>query len=286
MIPVTKLKQNLDINKNLGEVIEVMKLASTLQFNQFRSSREPFVEFIYSLEAIFTFLSQKLPHNKFLETHSPAPSAIILISSDEGFLGELNVSLVNRLVDSRREDDRIFVLGRLGEEYLNELKISSTVFPSVTEKLEFERIEAVRDHILPLYIKGEISKVHVVYTRFVNITSQQIEFENLLPLTATVPSEAETNRAAASKKEFLFEPDIDTVIEGWVRLWVLFKLSQIFWSSKLAEFAARIMHLEGSIQELNKTNRHLQLEYFKYLHSISDKTISEIYASRLIRRNA
>jgi len=50
----------------------------------------------------------------------------------------------------------------------------------------------------------------------------------------------------------------------------------------LAELAARIMHLEGSIQELSKVDQNLKLDYFKYLHGLSDKTIREIYASRLV----
>jgi len=45
------------------------------------------------------------------------------------------------------------------------------------------------------------------------------------------------------------------------------------------------MHLEGSIQELTKINQHLRMEYFKYLHGLSDKLIRELYAARVVRRN-
>lgn len=283
MIPISKLKQNLDFNKNLNEVVEGMKLAATVQFKQFRLNHEPFVEFINSLEEIIGFIFQHKAENIFLKLEeTQAPAAIILVSSDEGFLGELNAVLVNRLVEKRRDGDYIFVLGKQGEEYLSELMISFTPLPSFTDKLEFAQIAELRDKILALYSKGIISKVYIIYARFVNITFQQIEIETLLPLQVALSSKIAKNKPSVYKGDFLFEPDLGAAVEGWVKLWFSFRVFQIFGVSKLAEFAARIMHLEGSIQELNKANQNLKLEYFKYLHSISDKTIREIYASRLL----
>lgn len=291
MIPVAKLKGNLEFNKNLGELIDVMKLAATLQFNQFRSRQESSAEFLSSLEVALNpvrntkaiMKKNKISNgvNAIFEPPPNLPAGIILVSSDEGFLGELNALLVNKLMDIRQARDRIIVLGRQGADYLEELKLDFVTSPSLDEKLKFASAQKLRDEIFPPYLKGEIGKIHIIYARFVNITLQQIESETLLPLTGFSSAAS----APASHEEFIIEPDINSVIQGWVKLWLGFRLYQIMWSSKLAEFAARIMHLEGSIQELNRINQHLKLEYFKYLHSLSDKTIREIYASRLLRRH-
>lgn len=280
MIPITRLKQNLDFNKNLGDLIEVMKLASTLQFNQFRLSRQPYEEFLSSLEKIFNHLREKQARNIFFGVPVDSPSALVLLSSDEGFLGEFNVLLVNKLMEAAGRDDEIIVLGQQGANYLQDLKIKFNVFPSLSDKLEFNRIQGLRDHILELYRQKKVFRVKIVYARFINIISQQIESEVLLPL----PEGFSGGQAGLGRKgEFLIEPDPGAVIEEWVKLWLSSRLYQIFWSSKLAEFSARIMHLEASIQELGRINRRLRLEYFKYLHGLSDKTIREISASRLLQ---
>lgn len=280
MIPAVKLKQNLDFNKNLGELIEVMKLASTLQFNQFRLSRLPDAEFHSSLEKIFGGLREKQGESIFFDAPRDSPAVMVLVSSDEGFLGEFNVLLVNKLVESAGADDEIIVLGAQGANYLQNLSVKFNVFPSVTEKLEFDRIQALRDHLLGLYGQRKVFQVKIFYTRFINIISQQVESEILLPLPGSFTGE---EAGLGKKGEFLFEPALGGVIEEWVRLWLFSRLYQIFWSSKLAEFSSRIMHLEASIQELGRINRGLRLEYFKYLHGLSDKTIREISASRLIK---
>lgn len=280
MIPVAKLKVNLEFNKNLGELIEVMKLAATLQFNQFRSQQEPFAEFLSSLEITFNSILPLQLNSKFLNPAPGLPAAVILVSSDEGFLGELNALLVNKLMDTRQPQDRIIVLGRQGADFLEELKVNFVKLPSPGEKLEFSQIQKLRDEALAPYLNKEIGKIQIIYARFINITMQQVESETLLPLPGFTSSVS-----ASEPKDIIIEPDVDSVIQGLVKLWLGFRFYQIMWSSKLAEFAARIMHLEGSIQELNRINQHLKLEYFKYLHSLSDKTVREISASRLLRRH-
>ncbi|MBU4418963.1 MAG: F0F1 ATP synthase subunit gamma, partial [Candidatus Omnitrophica bacterium] len=162
--------------------------------------------------------------------------------------------------------------------YLNEAKISFISFESPGDKLDTQKIGLLRDYLAKRYFKQQISRVSVIYSKFINITTQQVETENLLPLE-------HKENVARKGREVLVEPDIKSVLEGWIKLWLDFRFYHIFWSSKLAEHAARIMHLEGSSQELTKINQHLHMEYFKYLHGVSDKSIRELSAARLMRRN-
>ena len=66
-----------------------------------------------------------------------------------------------------------------------------------------------------------------------------------------------------------------------VRATLTQQLYGIFLDAKLAEYAARIVHLEGSYQEITDMNRKLLFSFFKNAHQRSDKDIREIFASRL-----
>jgi F-type H+-transporting ATPase subunit gamma len=276
MIPVGKLKSNLQFNKNLGDLVEVMKLAATLQFNQFRLRQEPSEDFIRLLDDVFGVLLSSGSRNDLLLSRDGLPSLFLLVSSDEGFVGELNFLLLNKLLGARRQLDFIVCTGQQGANYLKEIQVNFSFFDSPGEKIDAQLLAKIRDYLLSQYIGQKVGKVYVVYLRFINISWQQVELETLLPLSRVV---------GISEKPLpylLIEPDSREVIEGWMKAWLDFRLYQIFWASKLAEFAARIMHLEGSVQELGRINNHLRLEYFKYLHSLSDKSIRELTAARLI----
>lgn len=278
MIPIGKLKQNLSFNKNLGDLIEIMKMTATLQFNQFRVHSEPKEIFYILLNSAYNSIPLDVSTNSFFNPPQNLPSLFVLVSSDGGFLGELNILLINRLLDIKRPEDEIIVLGQQGINYLNEAKIGFVSFESPGDKLDTQKITPLRDYLANCYFKQEVRQVTVVYSRFINITTQQIEIENLLPLERR-------DNVVPKGKEILIEPDIKSVLEGWIKSWLDFRFYHIFWSSKLAEYAARIMHLEGSVQELNKINQHLHMEYFKYLHGLSDRSIRELYSARLMRKN-
>jgi len=276
MIPVGKLKSNLQFNKNLGDLIEVMKLAATLQFNQFRLKQEPSEDFIRPLDEVLSALFSSGIKNDLLYPKKNLPSLLLLVSSDEGFLGELNFLLVNKLLSARNKEDLIACSGHQGANYLKEIRVNFSFFDSPGEKIEIQSVAKIRDYLLSQYLGRKVGRIQVVYSRFTNITLQQVELESLLPLSRAVSA------PPRSLLNILIEPDFKAVIEGWIKCWLDFRLYQIFWSSKLAEFAARVMHLEGSMQELGKINSHLRMEYYKYLHGLSDKSVRELTAARLI----
>ena len=57
-------------------------------------------------------------------------------------------------------------------------------------------------------------------------------------------------------------------------------LVDIFGMSRLAELAARSVHLEGSSQELQRRGKTLQLRYFRERHEVIDRSMRELFASR------
>ncbi|MDD5504837.1 MAG: F0F1 ATP synthase subunit gamma [Candidatus Omnitrophica bacterium] len=278
MLSAGKLKSNLYFNKNLGNLIEVMKLAATLQFNQFRLKQGPSDEFTRYFDNLFGILLSAGIESRLLKPDEDLPALLILISSDEGFLGELNNLLVDKLISTKRRGDIIACVGDQGVNYLRELGIEFTFFESPGDKIDSDSSGALRDYAMAQYAGKKAGRVYIVYPKFINIISQQAVAEALLPL----PGDSYTGRRHIPN--LLIEPDFDSVMAGWMKIWLEFKFYQVLWSSRLSELAARIMHLEGSVQELKKINNRMDIEYFKYRHALSDKTIRELTATRLINR--
>ena len=60
------------------------------------------------------------------------------------------------------------------------------------------------------------------------------------------------------------------------------KLYDIFGLSRLAEFAARFMHLEESSQRLKEMDKKVKLEYFRVRHELIDRNMRELFSARLL----
>jgi hypothetical protein len=77
-------------------------------------------------------------------------------------------------------------------------------------------------------------------------------------------------------------PDQLKILERLVELDAAFKILKIAETSKLAESAAKIMHLEESTQQLDQIKQKESYDYFRLEHTLKDKSIREILASKMM----
>ncbi|MCX5686387.1 MAG: F0F1 ATP synthase subunit gamma [Candidatus Omnitrophica bacterium] len=279
MITLAKLKQSLEFNKSLGTIIDILKTTALVQFRSFQFKEKPNPEFSKEIEDVFEIFGAKnIRHPYFFERLS-LPSAIIIITSDEGFLGGLNTLLINAALDSRRsKNDELVVLGERGAGYLEDLKESFVPFPGISDEAGWKEPERVADYVLGGY-KKKFGGIFVSYPKFVSLTHQKVEVLQLLP---RLPDTGPADGSRRDREEVTMEPARHRVVEAAVELWVRYKLFEIFWLSKQSEYAARIMHLEGSTYELSGLSQRLRFDYFRRVHALSDKTIREISAAKLL----
>jgi ATP synthase F1 gamma subunit len=281
MRPVSELKQDLDVSRSLGDIIDVLKTAALIQFRSFQFKEKPQEEFIKEAESCFEILAQRDIKHPYFFDRGAMPGQIVAVTSEEGFLGELNTLLINASLDQRRaKGDELIVLGERGGRYLEDMNQGFAYFPGITNEISYREVERLRDYLLKGY-KKKFARIVVVYPEFVSLTLQKVAVRQILPYQFSNEPKKEA-KGSMVIEELLIEPTVNLVVGSLVEAWFGFKLLDIFWSSKQSEFAARIMHLEGSTQELAHLKQRLSFEYFRQVHNLRDKVIREISASKVM----
>ena len=278
------LKQDLEMTRTLGDIVDVLKTAATIQFRSFQMKQKANEVFFKELDECFKLLLAKQVTHPYLFERKALPTATLVITSDEGFLGELNTVLVNTALDQKRQaKDEVIVMGERGARYLEDMNQSFMSFPGISDQLNYLEAEKIRDYLIKGYHR-RFGRILIVYPEFISLTSQRVTLLQLLPWAESLSDKGKDNLtpSASLLSELMIEPDIKSVLEVIIELWTAFKLQDIFWSSKQAEFAARIMHLEGSTQELGHLTKKLAFEYFRQVHALKDKVIREISASKIL----
>lgn len=280
MLTVSGLKQDLEFTRGLGDIIDVLKTAAMIQFRTFQMKEGPNKEFLKELEASFGFLpKESVNYHPYFFDRKKMPSLIMVVTSDEGFLGELNTLLINATLDQRKSDgDEIIVLGERGARYLEDVNEDFVFFPGVSDEISYKEVRGLSRYLLDNYTK-KFGRILVIYPEFLSLTNQRVEILEFLPFKY---SASHTTTIGYFLEEMLIEPSAEKVSDILIDLWIGYKLLDIFWSSKQSEYAARIMHLEGSTQELTHLNQKLSLDYSRQLHGLKDKAIREISASKIM----
>jgi len=278
MRPLGELKEDLEVSKGLGDIIDVLKTAALIQLRAFQKREKPDQEYLKEINEQISLIRTKGAHHPYFFDRKGLPSLIVIVTSDEGFLGELNTLLINAGLDLRKDPaDEIVVLGERGTRYLEDMDEVFSSFPGISDGVNYKEVRGVRDYLLSGYHK-KFSKVLVLYPQFVSLTVQSVTTYQLFPYPL-----AQGHKAKSTVLEGMsVEPTLPRALEMLMQLWAGFMLLDLFWSAKQSEFAARIMHLEQSTQELGSLKRKLALEYFGQVHAIKDKVIREISSTKVM----
>jgi ATP synthase F1 gamma subunit len=282
MLTLPAAKQSLDYNKNLGDLLEVLKASAIFQFHVFQSMEKPNENYHLKLEYCLEIIKHKQMHHPYLEQKAGLGSLIVVITSDEGFLGELSTALVNAALDIyKSEKDEILVLGESGVKYLEDIGRPFVSQPALSEDLNYSQLEGFRDYLFKNYT-GKFSRIMIVYPEFVSLNQQRIETLQLLPYQFPDLGREMRVGTLMSTASLYPYPDQSKILVRLIELHAAFKILQIAQTSKLAEFAAKIMHLEESTQQLDLIKQKESFDYFRLEHTLKDKSIREILASKMM----
>jgi len=281
MIPVAEAKKELSYNENLKEVIDVLKFIASSEFSRV-SERVPSEDAMkHHIVKCCGLLNPSAKEAPFFIGNKENKKAFLLVCSDEGFLGGINTRIFNTaLAKGMRGNVEAIVLGEKGAKLLRDAGMRPTVFPTISNNVDEKHAAAISSYVMSLYRKNKIGSFHVVYVHFKSFTSHNMELARLLPADELI-----TYVEDKQIIETIIAPEEKFITEYLAKLWLESNLYKIFWSSKLSEWATKVMHLENSSEELKEITEKMRFQYFKSVHALNDTVIREIFAARAIMMN-
>lgn len=280
---LSKLKAEMIFNGDLTRLVDVMKGISASQYFIMDRKRTKIEKFGGIVEDLFKAWDFRWSEHPFIRQTNQR-RLIGVVATDGGFMGGLNMKVIQAAMKHETPGAYYFVIGERGANYLREFNKPHTPFPGIAaDESRFKLVNEIVGFILKEVLRESFGSVILVYPHAASFSAQRIEAVNLIPCPfffkdkpQEVPSET-----ALSKKQILESPS-GGIIEYMTAIWLRKRLIEIFEDSKLAEFGARTMHLEGSYSTLTKIDKQLKLQFFKARREKIDQSLRETFTSVLI----
>lgn len=278
MKTLSSIKKDLEFNQGLSTLIETLKTIAVSQYRALEQRVKTFKDFFLIIETFFEFIDIKKVNNPFLNPENK-PQAVVAVTSDSGFLGGLNMQVIGAaLKELEKISGKLIIIGERGKMYVRGTGTSSVNFPGISDEERFGQSMQLRDYITSEVLRGSFGCVKVVYPRPISFTVQRVETVSFLPYSPANKNETRQ----VTMPDIIMESRPQDIVEYLVYLWMGWKLYEIFGLSRLAEFAARYIHLEESAQKLKDLDKKVRLEYFRVRHELIDRTMRELFAGRLL----
>ena len=277
-----KIKGELDDVAELASLIHVLKDVASNKFLMLANRKDRFARFGESFVEFFHMISLSRVQHPLVSNDNPV-TAIVVITSEAGFMVDLNTRVIRAALNEQVQYPNA-VLIAVGKKGAAKLAV-----PGRTMKV-FENIEAtglyhmaikIRDYLVNEVAAGRIGRVIAVYPWSKSFMVQKPRVSKLLPCDELLTKQTDFVNAI---ERVIEESDPVEVISHLANMWVACRVYEMLHDTTISEAAAQSQQLEGNLQKMQKEKKGIQLVFSKARKGDIDKSMREVFTSRLMTR--
>jgi F-type H+-transporting ATPase subunit gamma len=266
--------------KNTQKITKAMEMvaASKMRRAQDRmQASRPYAEKIHNIIGHLAHGNPEYHHPYLRARENVNRVGFIVVSTDKGLCGGLNVNLFKRaFTDIRSWHDRgveveYVLIGRKAATFFR--RIGANVTARVSELGDRPRLEELIGAIqtmLTAYNEGRIDRLFIVQNHFVNTMTQKPEVQQLLP------AEPDDDKSLDYRWDYLYEPDAKEVLDSLMSRFIESQVYQAVVENVACEMAARMIAMKSATDNAGELIKELQLMYNKERQASITQELSEI----------
>lgn len=265
--------------KNTQKITGAMEMVAASKMRRAQDRMQvgkPYAQHIRAVVRHIASGSSEYKH-MFLEQREVKRVGYIVVSTDRGLCGGLNVNLFKSVILHSKEfaDKGIGVdLGLVGAKGAAFFKsVGGNVVSSVRDIGEQPAIADLIGSVkvmLDAFANGKIDKLFLVGNEFVNTMTQAPRVRQLLPL---LPDESEKLK---HHWDYIYEPEARDLLDGLLTRYIESQVYQAVVENGACEQAARMIAMKNATENAGELIDDLQLVYNKARQAAITQELSEI----------
>ena len=274
-----------EIKKKINSVQNTQKITSAMQMvaaSKMRRTQErmrqgkPYAE---KIRAVIGHLANANPEYRhtYMEARDIKRIGYLVVSSDKGLCGGLNVNLFRMLVRDMAEWHAKGIesdLGLIGNKAATFFRsIGGNIRAAISDVGESPQLSELIGGIkvmLDAYEEGRIDRLFIISNDFVNTMTQKPVIRQLLPL------DAEDSDTYRHRWDYIYEPDARELVEGLVTRYIESQVYQAVVENGACEQAAKMIAMKNATENAEKLIEELSLIYNNARQAAITQEISEI----------
>ena len=213
----------------------------------------------------------------YMEQREVKRVGFLVVSTDRGLCGGLNINLFKRTVKSMKEwadqgiEIELSLIGAKAAAFFNSYGGNVTAaIRDIGEKPSLADLIGGVKAMLDAYEQGRIDRLFLVSNEFVNTMTQIPVVEQLLPL------EREESPEMKHHWDYIYEPDAKELLEGLLTRYIESQVYQAVVENGACEQASRMLAMKNATENAGELIDDLQLIYNKARQSAITQELSEI----------
>lgn len=284
-----------DIRNRITSVQKTMKITNAMYLmasSKLKKARKTLADTEPYFDSLQRAISKIIVHTdlnneRFFATDRDIPPdeirhGFIVITSDRGLAGAYNHNVCKVAEDEIKQarQSTVFCIGQTGRNYfVRHPELSCNLdadycFSAGEPSVWLAR--NIANHVIKLYLNGELDTVQVVYTRMVNAMTTETQMIQLLPLKGNMFPTVRTQIDEVETYIENFDPSPEEVLHKIVPNYVKGILYGSMVESYASEQNARMSAMDSATENAKEIVSQLSLEYNRIRQAAITTEITEV----------
>ncbi len=280
MAGAKEIRTQIKSIQNTQKITKAMEMvaASKMRRAQERMAQaRPYADKMASVMSHLAQANLEYKHS-FTEEREPKRVGFIIVSSDRGLCGGLNINLFRKVVQTMSDwqakgvEIDATIIGKKGLGFFKRVGVNIvSEATQIGDKPELADLIGAMKVMMDAFSEGRIDRVFLAHNGFVTTMTQEPRVNQLLPVSAP-----EKDDRLEQHWDYLYEPDAREVLDGLMMRYVESLIYRGVVENISCEMAARMVAMKSASDNAGNLIDELQLVYNKARQAAITQEISEI----------
>lgn len=280
MAGAKEIRTQISSIKSTQKITNAMQMVAASKMRKAQQFMELGKPYAKRIRAVISHLAQadtEYVHPYMLKRDSVKSVGYILVSSDRGLCGGLNVNVFKAAINDMKDwqekgvDVQVCTLGAKAEGFFQSLGANIVASRrDLGERPELKDLIGSIKIMLDAYTNGDIDRLFLVSNEYINTMTQKPTVQTLLPL------EAGSEEDLSHYWDYLYEPSPQELLDGLLVRYIESQVYQAVVENAACEQAARMLAMKNATDNAGSLIEDLQLIYNKARQAAITQELSEI----------
>jgi len=274
-----------ELRKQIGSIKNTQKITSAMQMvaaSKMRKAQDrmakgrPYTDQIRSVIGHMANASSEY-HHQFMKEREVRRVGYIIVTTDKGLCGGLNVNLLKAVVADMKKwveqdvETDLCLIGNKGIQFFRTYggRILAAT-QNIGESPEVADLIGSIKVMLDAFEEGNVDKIYLANNVFVNTMSQEPTVRQLVPLDPT------DDAAMKSRWDYIYEPEAKELIEDLLTRYIEAQVYQAVVENVACEQAAKMVAMKSATENAGELIDELELIMNNARQAAITQEISEI----------
>lgn len=280
MAGAKEIRSKIKSIRNTQKITKAMEMVAASKMRKAQDRMQASRPYADKIRNVIQHLAHAHPEYRhpYLIEREVKRVGLIIVSSDRGLCGGLNINLFKNVVLQMRQwhqqgiEVELCTIGAKSMAFFKRFGGNIVAQAShLGDAPHVQQLIGIVKVMLDAYDEGKIDQLYVSYNHFVNTMSQKPRIEQLLPVTAPAEEEAKKHYW-----DYIYEPDAREVLNELLTRYIESLVYQAVVENLASEQAARMVAMKSASDNAGNLIDELQLAYNKARQAAITQEISEI----------